>query len=455
MIKYVIKHITFPLIARREGLAGIMRGVESLEESQYWPPERIRELQNERLRKLLVHAYENTAFYKKRFDDSGFNPYTFKDADELAAIPVLTKEQIRSNVDALKARNFTPGELHHAETGGTSDVKMRFFRDNRCMPMKEAAIYRFNRWAGWDFGDYLGMVWPAHQDFIGHDTWKSRIRNELYKRNVLFPAALIDDRACEEYLRLFERKKPVAILAFCSPIHELAKYMAKKGIDGHRVRGLITTGEPLYDHQRRLAADVFRCGVLDSYRTREIGPIAQECGAGCGMHVNAECLYVELAGKRRLAGSGEQAGGVIVTDLLNYGMPFIRYNMADMAVMSDKTCPCGRGLPLIDKIVGRALDVFVTPDKKLVSTIALVMYMVNAAPGFFGKMQIVQDATDHLTLKMTRDPLPGPEVMEHQKNVVERIFGPRMRMTYEFVDDIPCEKSGKYLFARRLIPIPE
>jgi len=129
--------------------------------------------------------------------------------------------------------------------------------------------------------------------------------------------------------------------------------------------------------------------------------------------------------------------------------------MADMAVMSDKTCPCGRGLPLIDKIVGRALDVFVTPDKKLVSTIALVMYMVNAAPGFFGKMQIVQDATDHLTLKMTRDPLPGPEVMEHQKDVVERIFGPRMRMTYEFVDDIPCEKSGKYLFARRLIPIPE
>jgi hypothetical protein len=81
--------------------------------------------------------------------------------------------------------------------------------------------------------------------------------------------------------------------------------------------------------------------------------------------------------------------------------------------------------------------------------------MVNAAPGFFGKMQIVQDATDHLTLKMTRDPLPGPEVMEHQKDVVERIFGPRMRMTYEFVDDIPCEKSGKYLFARRLIPIPE
>jgi phenylacetate-CoA ligase len=146
---------------------------------------------------------------------------------------------------------------------------------------------------------------------------------------------------------------------------------------------------------------------------------------------------------------------VLVTDLLNYGMPLIRYYMGDTAVLSDRDCPCGRGLPLMKEIVGRALDVFVTPEGRLVSTIAMVMYMVNAAPGFFGQMQVIQDAPDHITLKMTRDLIPSKEVMDHQARIVEKLFGTRMRITYEFVDEIPREKSGKYLFAKRLIPLPQ
>jgi phenylacetate-CoA ligase len=455
MLKHILENVTFPLIAYREGFGGIMGNLRSLEESQYWPRERILELQRERLKKLLVHAYENTGFYRKRFDDAGFNPYSFRHADELTVIPILTKEQIREHIGSLVARNYLPADIHPAETGGTSEVKMRFFRDNKSLSMKEAAIYRFGRWAGWNFGDYMGLVWPAHQDFMGYNTWKSRIRNEFYKRQVLFAAALIDDRACEGYLRQVEKKRPTTILAFSSPIHELAKYMARQGIDNVRLKGLITTGEPLYDHQRKLAADMFHCDVLDSYRSREAGPMAQECEAHQGMHINAECLYLELDKKKQMAGSKGEAGSVIVTDLLNYGMPLIRYSMNDMAVMSDKSCPCGRNLPMIDKIVGRALDVFVTPGGKLVSTIALVMYMVNAAPGFIGQMQVIQDAADHLLFKMTRDPLPSREVMDHQRKIIDKLFGAQMKITYEFLDKIPSEKSGKYLFARRLIPIPE
>ncbi len=454
MLRNVIKNVTFPLIARRDGLGGIMGNLRSLEESQFWPYHRIAELQRDRLKRLLVHAYENTDFYRERFDDAGFNPYTFRHPDHLFKIPVLTKEQIRDNMSRLIARNYRPEEIHYAETGGTSEVKMRFYRDNGCLSMKEAAIYRFGRWSGWEFGDYLGLVWPAHQDLMGYGTFKSRMRNELYKRIVLFASAVIDDRACSEYLHVLKRKKPTTILAFSSPIHELAKYMARKGIDGYRLKGLITTGEPLYDHQRSLVADMFHCDIQDSYRSREAGPMAQECEAHSGMHINAECLYLELDNPRPMASSGEQAGNVLVTDLLNYGMPLIRYYMGDTAVLSDRPCPCGRGLPLMKEIVGRALDVFVTPEGRLVSTIAMVMYMVNAAPGFFGQMQVVQDAADHLTLKMTRDLIPSKEVMDHQARIVEKLFGTRMRITYEFVDEIPREKSGKYLFARRLIPLP-
>ena len=455
MFRSVIKNVTFPLIARREGLGGIMGNLSSLEESQFWPYHRIAELQRDRLKRILVHAYENTDFYQKRFDEAGFNPYPFRYPDQLLKIPVLTKEQIRDNMPRLIARNHRPQDIHYAEAGGTSDVKMRFYRDNKCLSMKEAAIYRFNRWAGWDFGDYLGLVWPAHQDFENFGSLKARIRNVFYKRVLLFASAVIDDQACREYLNRLKLKKPTTILAFSSPIHELAKYMARNGIDRYRLKGLITTGEPLYDHQRRLVADMFHCDIQDSYRSREAGPMAQECGARSGMHINAECLYLELDNPRPMATSGEQAGDVLITDLLNYGMPLIRYSMGDAAVLSNRTCPCGRGLPLMKEIVGRALDVFVTPEGKLVSTISMVMYMVNTAPGFFGKMQAIQDAVDHITLKMTRDMIPSKEVMDHQSRIAEKLFGTKMRITYEFVDDIPHEKSGKYLFAKRLIPLPQ
>ncbi len=453
MLKTVIKNISFPVLAYRDGLRGIMHDMKELDESQFWPPERIHNIQKARLKFLLIHAYENTDFYKKRFDESGFNPYTFRHTDELAALPILTKDQIRENLPALVARNFRKDQIHISETGGTSGVKMRFYRDNACLAKKEAAINRFGKWTGWGIGEYMGLVWPAHQDFMSSHRLKARIKNEFYKRLVIFPAALIDDRMCEDYMRKLMRKKPTMILAFSSPIHELARYVEKSGLAGIGLKGIISTGEPLYDHQRDLVSRAFGCKVFDSYRSREVGPMAQECEFHNGMHINAEHLHIELHNKKQITGSSESMGEVIVTDLLNYGMPFIRYNMSDMAVMSDRSCPCGRGLPMIDKVMGRALDVFVTPDGKLVSTIALVMYLVNGAPGLIGQMQILQDAVDHLTFRMTRDPLPAKEVMDHQKKIVAKIFGDRMRITYDFVDKIPKEPSGKYHFAKRMIPI--
>ena len=455
MANFLIKNITFPIFAHREGLRGIMQDMRFLEESQFWPLERILELQQSRLRKLMVHAYENTDFYRRRFDDAGFNPYTFRYPDQLEGIPVLTKDQIRENNRAMLAKNVRPDEVHTSQTGGTSGVKMIFYRDNKCLAGKEASLHRFDRWAGWDFGRYMGLVWPAHQDFIGYNTFKSKVRNHFYKRLVIFPAAVMDDASCSDYLGKMRRYLPTMILAFPSPIDELAKYMERNGISDIRVQGIVTTGEPLYDHQRELLSKVFHCDVLDSYRSREAGPMAQECEAHEGMHINAEFLHVDIDRQNLPAWSDGQTGNVIVTDLLNYGMPLIRYDMDDVAVMNGKSCSCGRGLPLIDKIMGRALDVFVTPKGGLVPTIALVMYLVNGAPGLIGQMQIIQDRNDHLTFRMTRDPLPSAEVMDHQKRIVRKLFGEEMRITYEYVDGISRENSGKYMFAKRMVPLPE
>ena len=172
------------------------------------------------------------------------------------------------------------------------------------------------------------------------------------------------------------------------------------------------------------------------------------------MHINAESLYVETVPPQDTQSfeySEKGTGEIVVTDLLNYGMPLIRYKMGDMGILADELCACGRGLPLLKNIVGRTSDIFYTPDKKRVTAGSLVLYLVDEAPGLIGQAQIVQDKLDHLIIRMTNNPPPKREIKEYQRKVVKRLFGEKMKVSFETVTEIPIEKSGKYLFTKCLL----
>ena len=446
MFSEFVKQVTFPLIANRDGLKGLVATLRQLEKSQYWSQERILELQLSKLRSLLIHAYKHTKFYKHRFDERNFNPFIFRNPEDLEKLPILTKQDIRKYFSDLTADNFSRVQLHESETGGTTGVKMKFLRDNACLSPKEAALYRFEKWTGWDIGERMGLVWTAQQDYVGYWTLKAKIKNEFFRRQVVLPAAIMDERSISQYVKQLLSKKPVMIRAFTSPLYEVAKYIQAKNIDEIELKGVITTGEPLYDHQRRLISSAFHCDVFDSYRSREAGPLAQECELHNGMHINAESLYIETVQPANPEAFEDGMGEIVVTDLLNYGMPLIRYKMGDMGILSDEACSCGRGLPLLKKIAGRTSDIFYTPDKKCVTAGSLVLYLVDEAPGLLGQVQIIQDSLDHLLIKMTPDPPPTKEIKEYQEKIVKSLFGERMRVSFEIVDEIPRGPSGKYQF---------
>ena len=451
LYSWFVKNISFPVIARRDRLPSLMKYLKKLEESQYWSQERILEYQLKRIKALLIHAYKNTDYYKKKFNDVGFKPETFKDFSEIKKIPTLSKNEIRENLRSLIARNYKSKDLHSADTGGTTGVKMKFYRDNACLAAKEAALYRFEKWTGWDFGERMGLVWTAQQDYVGHWTRKAKIKNELFGRQVVFPAAIMDEESISNYVNQLMVKKPTMIRAFTSPIYEVARYIRDKEIENIKLKGVITTGEPLYGHQRKTISEAFNCDVFDSYRSREAGALAQECQLHNGMHINAESLYVETVPPEDPQRFEEGIGEIVVTDLLNYGMPLIRYKMGDMGYLCDKACSCGRGLPLLKNIAGRTSDIFYTPDKKRVTAGSLVLYLVDEAPGLIGQAQIVQDKLDHLIIRMTNNPPPKREIKEYQRKVVKRLFGEKMKVSFETVTEIPIEKSGKYLFTKCLL----
>lgn len=450
-----VKHISYPLIARYNGFEGLYRELTELEVSQYDSADKIHECQLIKLRLLLQHAYNTTRYYRRLFDQCGFNPDLFRHADQLEVIPVLTKDTIRENLADMISNRFASSELHHSETGGTSGVKMKFYRNNSCLTRKEAALLRFERWSGWDFGDPLGVVWPAQQDYVGHWSRKARLKNAMYQRQVVFPAALVDEDSILEYLSLVNRLRPTILRAFTSPLYEISKVIIKKSVPVTKIKGIFTTGEPLYQHQRALIEKAFGCKVFDSYRSREAGPIAQECEVHKGLHLNAENLFVEIISINGLEPDDKNIGEIILTDLLNFGMPLIRYNMGDLGIISDEKCACGRGLPKLNCLRGRSASSFITPDGKIVASGALVLYLVDEAPGPLGQVQIVQEKINKLTIRMTKNPIPSNKILDYQRRTIDELFGPDMIVDFEFVDKIDREPSGKYLFTKCLCDWPE
>jgi len=440
--RFVIKKISAPIIAEAKGLPNFFQHLEQLEASQYWARDRIAEFQFERLKKLLSHAYENTAFYRRRFDKAGINPYKLQDPEEIRNIPILTKKEIRENITSMIAKDYREDQLDMSETGGTTGVKMQFYRDKVSRSLKLAAVYRFEKWSGWDFGERMGLVWPTPADYVGYYTWKTKLGNELFGRQIVLPAAVLDDHVIQRYVGQLIKKRPTIIRGFSSPVCELASYIDRKGIE-LPLKGAITTGEPLFTHQRRIIQEAFNCKVLDSYRTREVGQVAHQCQELRGLHINAECMYVEIESQN---GMEDGTGEIIITDLLNYGMPFIRYKIDDVGKISSELCPCGRGLPMLENIDGRIADIFFRPDGKRIMPITLLMYLVHKAAGPLGQVQIIQDRLDHLVIRMTSDPLPTDEIKDYQLSKVKELFGPQMKVSFEIVEKIPREESGKYRF---------
>ena len=448
-----VKKVSFPWLARRDGLSKLTQHLDEFEKTQFWSRDKIEELQLERLRFLLNHAYKSTAYYRRIFDEISFRPESVSSLDDIKSLPLLSKNIVRDNGDDLRSTSHSLAQVHFCETGGTTGVKMKFWRDNACLAQKEAARYRFEKWTDWDIGERVGLVWTAQQDYVGHWTTKAKIRNELFERQVVLPAAVMDEEKLVAYLHLLEEKKPTMIRAFTSPLYEVARVALDMGMRCHSVKGVVTTGEPLYKHQRKVIEKAFGCRVFDSYRSREAGPLAQECQEHKGLHINAESLLLEIVEPEDSKSFDQGIGEIVITDLLNFGMPLIRYKMGDMGIISDRQCSCGRGLPILEQITGRSADILHTPDGKLVTAGSLVLYLVDEAPGMLGQVQVIQDKLDHLLIRMTDDPPPTEEIKEYQRKTVQRLFGSDMAVSFEIVDKISRGNSGKYQFAKYVVTV--
>lgn len=411
--------------------------LRSLNQSQFFPPEQIREHQWHSIKAIIDFAYNNNTFYRNHFDDMNIHPQDINSWDDFSNLPLLTKDDIRNNPDKLISDGYKRQNMHHKRTGGSTGVPVHLYIDNDAMNFKRALAHRHNSWAHYLPGMKRASLWG---DTDKKYSFKERAYMKLYDRTIYLDTLKMDDAYLLQFVERITSFRPRLLLGHGHSLYFFAKFLQENSIDCLHFDGIISTAETLLDNERGVIEAVFGDIVFDRYGCEELSLIASECEAHEGLHVGAEGLYVEIAG-----GDEVTPGELIITDLVNKGMPFIRYKIGDLATVIDAPCTCGRGLPRLGKILGRTTDILLTPEGRSISGVSIMDTFVIHIKGF-KQVQIVQNRIDHVLFKIVTDEHYSDASLEKLNETVTEIFGPQMKFDTEFIDKIPMTARGKFQF---------
>jgi phenylacetate-CoA ligase len=438
---YVSKQIEFP------GIHGLL--LQLCKEGQLslrdW-----RQLQSQRLRRALIHAQAHIPYYRELFQSIGFNPTTADLPTDLQKLPVLTKAEVRSHLDRLQMEGKTAVQVYENATGGSTGEPLKFYQDERYRTTAASLDAYVLSWWGINPYDKTGFVWGADREF--HElSFNERVYEWRARRRGL-NAFRMNDESLGQFCEMLREWKPPYLMGYSSALEAMARYVSTRGVKGVTCKAIRSSAEVLWPHQRRLIEETFQSPVYNFYGSREINNIAAECPEGRRLHCVSTWRYIEIVDSHGMPLPDGQVGHIVVTDLSNVYMPFIRYRNDDMGSLSSEPCSCGRSSPTIDQLMGRSSDLLRTKAGDLVhgEWVTHLFYGCDSIRRF----QLHQTALDRITLKYVPIGQPPAGLLRSIQEKIRSRMGQDMTVDLEACDDIPVPTSGKYRFTLSSVPMP-
>lgn len=416
-----------------------------LDKTQWLSREEVLMIQRDNFKALIKHAYETVPYYRRVFKENKITPDDIKEQKDLTKIPVLTKDDILKNKDDLVSKTIDREKLIPYMSGGTGS-QITFYVTKEQLSWELAAEYRIYGWADYRLGDRCLMFWGSPIDMARHKALVKRLTSWIERIKVV-NTYVISDEAMGRHVNILREYQPEVIKGYASSVFLVAKHLNENGIEEIRPRTVLTSAEMLFPHYREVIEEAFGCKVFDYYGSREVGAMAAECEEHDGFHVNAENVLVEFIRDGEPVTEGE-SGLIYVTNLRNYGMPFIRYEIGDVGRPSCGECSCGRGLPMMESLKGRASQFIAILDKKSgkvvpISTAdtgviaVLLMYMP------VDSYRIVQESLDKIVIKVVAREGYSQKDTDFIVEYLFQYFDDELKIEVDKVDDLPPLPSGK------------
>ncbi len=413
-----------------------------LSSSQYLSQEDMRELQELKLRRLIRHAYHHVPYYSEMMNNLRLQPKDISSLDDLRKLSMLSKKELRENLYFdLFSNTHDKKQMVRICTSGSTGEPLVTYAERRQLEMRWASTLRASEWTGWRFGDPQVRLW--HQTIGMSFSQVLREKIDAWFMNRLFiPAYEIREDNIDDFLKKIKRHKPVLMDGYAESFNFLAYYSQYAKKFDIQPKAIMSSAQVMPDHVREKIQKTFSTQVFDKYGSREFSGIAYECEAHDGHHVMAESYIVELLVENRPAEPGE-IGEIVITDLNNFSVPLIRYRIGDLAMaMDSKPCPCGRGLPKLGKIEGRAQAIILGANGVWLPGTFFSHYFKEYEFAL-RQYQIVQSTKDALTVKIIKNESFSEEVQQEILSGLKKFMGESMKITLEFVESIPMGRTGK------------
>jgi phenylacetate-CoA ligase len=433
-------NVLYPLyhLVKRDG---VNEAIKDLKKNQWMNKEEIDNLQHQKLLHLLRFAYKNVPYYHDVIPVTQLSVEQLALPDNFCRIPILTKQSIRKNIERLIATDLKGNKLEKNSTSGSTGEPLFFYTDLWSSTYRKATVIRNKGWAGFRLGDREARLWGSPID----ESRVRKLRGRMHGivTNQLFLSAYdLTPECIDEYIELIHNFRPTLMVAYPSILEAFAAHCRTRQASFDCFKAIISSAETLYPHQREFFEAEFGVRVFNRYGCREVGDIAQECEVHNGLHVNSDRILVEILDNQGMPCEPGRWGELFVTDLDNYGMPFIRYQIGDSAVWAeDQKCPCGRGLPLLAEVEGRSMDVVRSPSgNSLGGTFWTILFRMK--PGI-KQIQIVQEKLDGVKVMFVRDVGFEECVLDYFRDRIKEKCGTNFVVEFNEVSSIRNTKSGK------------
>jgi phenylacetate-CoA ligase len=404
----------------------------------------IEKLQWKKTKWMIKYAYENTIFYKERFDELGIKPEDIKEASDMLKIPITTKQDLKlAGEDKFLVRKYDESVLKTSHTSGSSGVPFKSYFDGRAWAIiKFSAKFRARILCGFVFGKIVNaQTMTLENEKLANS--KFFICNLFVNRKYLSVFRTLDKQ-----VEFHQKFKPKAIYSLPSYLLLLGEYLDKNDID-LKLKMIFSSSELLDNKTKKMLEKYFRCPVYDIYGSTEVKEVSFSDEIG-KYHVNDDLYYLEFVKDSRHAKYGEDSE-IVITTLENRAMPLLRYSIMDRGTSIKRTKKTKYSFSLMKPSMGRNIDYFITKSGRRISPYVLTIE-VEFVPGVL-QFQMIQKTIDKavLNLRITGD------FKESSKNKItkrlSKLLNNEVRFEVKVMDTLPLEKNGKFKIVKNEVKI--